>query len=280
MAWKRRMLIFVPLLILVILMRLSPVYYGIRSVVVMWPYSRYHESMSLIKQHDFHLKMPTDSKEEKDRWYPLMLVFQDSNGFSNWTGGPWDLTVLYRFGGFELLKKNAAYFDRESSRFSSFYGAYLIRNTDESGNIYGYDESGQMIPEDFMRVTEYDQRFLVMPSLGLSHREVVFEVDMLEKQQDVTYLQRESWTRVDALIKTNSPEHHYAEHQQGYLQYGLPLPPPKGKNDFYPVTLYGRIYATVIESHDLTLALYILAPDQKTLEEVDSRHLSRTEISY
>ncbi|MDW7671617.1 MAG: hypothetical protein SCK57_02240 [Bacillota bacterium] len=276
MAAKRKRVLIVLIALLAVLSLLRIHYYAIRSVVVMWPYSLYHEQMSLMKKNDFNIEMPAGMISDQQGWHPLMIVFHDAEGFSNWTGEAWELTVLYRFGGFESGENHSAYYCRNSKRFSSFYGAYLIQHQEEPNAYYGFDSTGKMNPSAFMKVTEYDQRYLVMPSLGLSPSQVIFEVEMLEKEENIPYLQHNHWTRVDALIYTNSPEHRYREHQQGYLQYGLPIPPPEGKEDFYSVMLYGRIYARMIKSSQLSMALYILAPDMETLNEIDASLLSKT----
>ncbi len=273
----RKMVAF---LLIVLLLRISPFYYGLRSVVIMWPYSQYHHYMSLLRQKNMKVIEKPCNRDSQKSWHPLMLVFHDSTGFSAWTGKPYELTILYRFGGFPDFKKHSSYFQRDSQRFSSFYGAYLVYNTKNPQDHFGYDPSGKLIPEAFMRVTEYDQRFLVMPSIGLHPQDVIFEVSLQEVVSEKAYLGYENWTRVDALIRTNSPEHHYQNDQRGYLQYGIPLAPPDGTKDYAPVELYGRIYATVIEPHNISLALYILAPDLTILNEIDACHLATMQILF
>jgi hypothetical protein len=276
MAIKRKRILIVLIVLMAGMVLLRIHYYAVRSLAVMWPYSLYHKQMSLMKQNDFNMKMPAGIFRDQHDWHPLMIVFHDAEGFSSWTGEPWDLTVLYRFGGFVPGENHSAYYCRNSNRFSSFYGAYLIQHREEPNAYYGFDSAGNMNSMAFMKVTEYDQRYLVMPSIGLSSEQVIFEVELLEREENITYLQHNHWTRVDALIYTNSPEHQFREHQQGYLQYGLPAPPPEDQEDFYPVKLYGRIYARMMKSSQLSMALYILAPDMETLNEIDTSLLSKT----
>ncbi len=275
---KKKTMIGIIVLLSVAVFRLSPVYYAARSLAVMWPYSLYHQRMSLLSQNNYSISMPAGFGQDQRDWHPLMIVFHEEHGFSRWSGEPWSLTVLYRFGGFEPMRRSSNYYDHTANTFSSFYGAYLVQNKEDEGQPFGFNQDGVMIPEDWMAITEFDQRFLVMPSLGLPPDQVIFEVEMQGIEEDVTYLERGGWTSVDAMIITNSPQHRKTENKQGYLQYGLPIAPPDDVPDFAPVTLYGRIYALYIEEYRLSLGLYILAPDKELVQKVDDMHLSRTGI--
>jgi len=241
----------------------------------MWPYSLYHEQMSLLNTIDYRVKIPTDQHHQDNKWYPLVLVYHDENGFSRWKGEPWALTVLYRFGGFSRWNRSSSYFDQASPRFSSFYGAYLIQHKENKAYSFGFSDDGYINIDQWLSVTEYDQRYLVMPSLGLAPQHVTFDVDIESVQKDVTYIGRDGWTQIDAVIHTNSPQHQYQRSQHGYLQYGYPVPPQRGQYDFETTRLYGRFYAIHDEEHHLSVGLYLLAPDGDTLEKIDTEELSR-----
>ena len=275
---KKKSMIGLIVILSVVVFRLSPVYYAARSLVVMWPYSLHHQRMSLLSQNDYSIRMPAGIGRDQRDWHPLMIVFHEEHGFSRWRDEPWSLTVLYRFGGFKPFRRSSNYYDPTAVNYSSFYGAYLVQNKEDEGQPFGFNHEGVMIPEDWMTVTEFDQRFLVMPSLGLPSDQVIFDVEMQEIEEDVTYLGRDGWTRVDAMIITNSPQHRKTEKKQGYLQFGPPISPPEGVLDFAPVTLHGRIYAIYVEEYRLSLGLYILAPDKAEVQNVDHTHLSRTRI--
>lgn len=256
-------------------------YYALRSYIVMFPYSYYHNLRSEQKQNDFLIKIPTNSRRFNDGWYPGMLVFFDDKGFGHWVSRPVELTVLYRFGDFHFGKKNSTYFDRSSDRFSSFYGAYIVKNRHQSDTIYGYNQDDEIMVSDIMRITEYDQRRLVMPSIGLPPENVIFEVEIIdiEEKDDFLLSSGLKWTKIDAFIKTNSPEHHYMDKQRGYLQYGRPLTPPQGTDDYSPVTLAGRVYVTKAESNDALIALYALAVNFETIDQIDEEFISKTSIN-
>ncbi|MEN1759513.1 hypothetical protein AAIG11_03410 [Anoxynatronum sibiricum] len=253
----------------------APWYYLLRSVLVMWPYSLHHQKMSLINKNEYYLDIPTNQSQKDDQWHPLMLVYHDETGFDRWKGEPWALTVLYRFGGFSPWQRNASYFDHTSPRFSSFYGAYLVQHKQTPELGFGFDKDGNFDPDQWISVTEYDQRFLVMPSMGLNPENVTFDIEIEKIESDVTYVGRKGWTQIDASIFTNSPQHVYQKHQRGYLQYGNPLPPQEGHADFEIIKLYGRFYAIFEKEYELSLGLYLLAPDREILEQIDREELSR-----
>ena len=266
------------IMIMGFLIRVSPFYYPLRSFVVMYPYSYYHQQMSLIQQTDFNLQMPGGFGKHHKPWHPLMLVFHDEYGFAHWQDEPWGLTVLYRFGGFEFGLPHSSYYDPDADAYSSFYGAYLVKHQTEASQYYGFDDAGKMIPGDWSRITEYDQRYLVMPSLGLPPEQVVFNIEITEIQENIDYLEWAGWTRVDARIETNSPQHRYRGHQRGYLQYGLPLEPFENEPDFELITLYGRIYARQFDPWDVSVALYVVASSQEWLEVTDKQFISITRL--
>ncbi|WP_343184860.1 hypothetical protein [Anoxynatronum sibiricum] len=231
--------------------------------------------MSLINKNEYYLDIPTNQSQKDDQWHPLMLVYHDETGFDRWKGEPWALTVLYRFGGFSPWQRNASYFDHTSPRFSSFYGAYLVQHKQTPELGFGFDKDGNFDPDQWISVTEYDQRFLVMPSMGLNPENVTFDIEIEKIESDVTYVGRKGWTQIDASIFTNSPQHVYQKHQRGYLQYGNPLPPQEGHADFEIIKLYGRFYAIFEKEYELSLGLYLLAPDREILEQIDREELSR-----
>ena len=255
-------------------------YYALRSYIIMFPYSYYHNQLSEKKQNDYLIEIPTKRRMFKDGWYPGMMVFHDNKGFGSWVNRPVELTVLYRFGEFHFGEKHSTYFDRSSDRFSSFHGAYIVKNKYPFDNIYGYDQDDEIILSDIMRITEYDQRWLVMPSIGLSPENVIFEVEIIgiEEKGDFIPSSDLKWTKIDAFIITNSPEHHYMDKHRGYLQYGRPLAPPTGTDDYFPVTLAGRIYVTKSEGNDALIALYALAVNFEIIDQIDEEFLSKTNI--
>lgn len=246
----------------------------------MFPYSYYHSQESSLKKNDYLIRIPSHNGILKDSWYPGMLVFYDEYGFGKWVNKPVELTVLYRFGGFKFGSDHSTYYDRKSKRFSSFYGAYIVENKNNSNSLYGYNEEHEVDLSEIMRIPEYDQRWLVMPSIGLPPEDVVFEVEIVDVINGLKYASESGlkWTKVDAYIVTNSPEHLYKNHQRGYLQYGVPLVPPDGADDYYPIQLAGRIYVTKNETENSLIALYVLAGDFEIVDQIDKEILSKTII--
>jgi len=256
-------------------------YHALRSYVIMFPYSFYHTQKSLLHKNDYIIDIPSNNKSKMDSWYPGMLVFHDEFGFEKWVNEPVELTVLYRFGGFKFGSGHSTYYDHTSNQFSSFYGAYLVGNKNDFDPTYGYNEEQDVVISEIMRIPEYDQRLLVMPSIGLSPDHVIFEVEIVDVINGLSYASESGleWSKVDAYIRTNSPQHFYQKHQRGYLQYGIPIAPPDGLNDFYPITLAGRIYVTKNENDNTLIALYVLAVDFETVDQIDKQILSDTIIS-
>jgi len=256
-------------------------YHALRSYVIMFPYSYYHSQQSLLKKNDYLIRTPSHNGFITDSWYPGMLVFHDEYGFEKWVDEPVELTVLYRFGGFKFGSDYSTYYDHTSDRFSSFYGAYIVDNKIDTDTTYGFNEEQEVVISEIMSIPEYDQRWLVMPSIGLSPDHVIFEVEIVDVVNDLNYASESGlkWSKVDAHIITNSPQHLYQNHQRGYLQYGVPKTPPDGLNDYYPISLAGRIYVTKNDTDNTLIALYILAVDFETVDEIDNQILSNTTIS-
>lgn len=273
----KKLLLLCVLAGMLVLFITSPFFYQYRSYFIMVPYSHYHYRMSLAARTNLTVNIPAGRSTKKADWYPWMLYYHDT-GFSRVEQMPYDLTVLYTFGHFPKKQSGSSYYDSDSPYFGSFYGAYLLRHQDEENVPFGFCENGKVRPADWIRIPKYDQKYLVMPPLGLSPAEVVFKTADIQINESVEYAYYQNWVQMDTVIITNSPDHEVVESRQGYLQYGLPV--QKFKNtEFEEVTMVGRIYARHFDHSNLTIGLYMIAPNLKTLEMIDKEYLSETQIN-
>ncbi|RQD66924.1 MAG: hypothetical protein D5S00_11675 [Tindallia sp. MSAO_Bac2] len=269
----------IPLLIiagLFLLLYSSPLFYQLRSYLIMMPYSHYHYRSSLAANTNLDIRIPAGRSTTTNDWYPWTLYYHDT-GFSRVTQLPYDLTILYTFGHFPTFHSGSSYYDSESPYHGSFYGAYLLRNQDDKAIPFGFDGDGNVIKEKWISIPEYDQRYLVLPTLGLRPEKVTFETKDIQMKDSVTYVDFSNWTMMDAIIITNSPQHQFIESRRGYLQYGLPS--GKVEKEFKEVEMAGRIYARHFNEQNMTLGLYIIAPDFQILDYIDQNFLSKSEIT-
>jgi hypothetical protein len=143
---------------------------------------------------------------------------------------------------------------------------------------FGFLENGEINAEELSKIPEYDQKYLVLSSLGCPAEQRVFHEDILSIDYDVSYIGFNDWVQIDSEIKTNSPIHEYTRFQQGYLQYGRPMGRLGRKEDFPVIPLKGRVYARYFEEYQAAIVLYIMAPSWETINECDQGILSKTSI--
>ncbi|MFA6808893.1 MAG: hypothetical protein WCR27_07860 [Eubacteriales bacterium] len=251
----------------------TSVYYQVRSYVVMYFYSLYEENHSLLSEKNISIEIPGGvSTEEKD-WYPFVMAFDDSQGFSRYVGKNLSLTILYNFGAFKWNEKMSSIFNPDSPYYTSFYGAYLVRQ-DESLGEYGFESGGKIDVGEVFAVPEYDFKYLVLQSIGCVNP--VLKIEDYEVRENVKYLGYEGWTRIDADLETSGTAHKYSQDCLAYIQYGKPE--YFSEQDFSTVKMKGRIYAKYIEEYGCTIYFYIFMPEKNDLEKCDREILSKTKI--
>ncbi len=266
-------------ILLLAIFLLSPVCASIRSYVVMYPYSYLHQRDSVLVKNKISFHIPGGNSTSKADWYPFVISFNSSEGLSAHLGEPVEFTILYNFGHFNLREGTSSYYDLNSPYYSSFYGGYIIKPVEEERKI-GFHDNNTINVEELAKVTEYDQKYLVLSSMGCPAEQRVFAEEIVTMDYQVEYAGYDNWVRVDSTIETNSPVHEYQGFQMGYLQYGQPIGRFHYKEDFPVINLNGRVYVRYFEEFHATIVLYIMAPSWDTIDEVDSEILSKSEIDF
>ena len=120
-------------------------------------------------------------------------------------------------------------------------------------------------------VPHYDQKYLVLPAIGLPSKEVIFQAESIELEENVTYLNIPGWYKMDAEIYTNMPAHRYRTRQLGYLQYGSPKGLENVTEDYRAERLCARAYCRFFEEYNATVVLYIMAKNKDIAEQIDRK---------
>ena len=209
------------------------------------------------------------------------MTFEANNGFRRFTGDDTlSLTILYNFPAFSPTKGCSRLYDTSSPYYNSFYGAYLVKDTD--GGIYGFtrQSDGTLYPDvaAVAEVPKYDFWQLVLSEFGLPSANAVFDWNITEISEPLTYAGEDGFYRMDATLTVNGASHEYNGFTQSYLQYGKPNYPVT--DPLAPVTMYGRIYGKFLEDKQVSLFFYIVAADKDVLEECDKEILSESNLNY
>ncbi len=277
MKKRKRLWILILVLLLCIALLLSPVGAPIRSYAVMRPYSSFCYRDSLMKTDSIRFRIPGGASTKKPDWYPFVITFNDDEGLSGYLGEQVEFTILYAFGHFSMRKGTSSYYDPGSDYYSSFYGGYVVKPRDKERK-FGFLPDGKVNPEELSKVPEYDQKVLVLSSLGCPQEKRVFREEISSVQYHVEYAGYPDWVRIDSGIETNSPVHEYKGFRQGYLQYGKPMGRFQYHEDFPVIPLKGRVYVRYFEEFQATIVLYNMAPSWETVDECDREILSETSI--
>ena len=274
---KRKYLIITFIFLVLILIVISPLYYPLRSYIIIVPYSYKTNLDTGLNKLNVDLDIKGGLSTKKRDWYPYVLYHKADDGFSRYNGKDLSLTILYNFGHFES-NGTSSYYNPNSPYYSSFYGGYVIYNKENPDKPYGFNDDGSINYDEISLIPKYDQTNLVLPSLGYPSNKVVFENEITNMVENVNYIGMDGWTKIDGTIVTNSPLHKSKNHQRGYIQYGKPNDKHYTEEDFPIINLKGRVYVNYIEEHKITLVLYILAPSIKTIDECDNNILSKSKI--
>ena len=246
-------------------------FYPLRSYLVMSVYSGYNNKTSVMKQQGFDIDIKGGLSTPKRDWYPFVNVYDTSYEFSRHTGEDLSLTVLYNFGAFS--GKSSSFYDEDSDYFAAFYGAYVVHDNQNPDNVYGF-EGDEINIDEIAEVPMFDYKYLVIEDLGCPYP--VFEIEKFETMDVAEYAGYEGWVRVDARMISNSPSHTRREKKLGYIQYGAPI--NNGKDDFYEITLYGRMYVRYFEEYQSTIVIYVMGAEEDVTDECDTGILSKTVI--
>lgn len=271
---KRKIILFIFICIMIIM--ISPLKYAITSYGVMYFYSMYEENKSIMKEEKIDFTIPGGLSTFERDWYPFMIVFNDSPGFSWFMKRPMELSILYDFGHFEYTQGASSYYNPNSEYFNGFYGGYIVKEGEKRQRPFGFHIDGEPILDELTAVPRYDLRYLVLQSLGC--KDVMIESSIDRVRQNIKKAGYEGWTRIDATIRTNSPLHKKTNYQRAYIQYGAPPSAYYSGENFPIIFVKGRIYARYFEQWDATLFLYVIASDEGTIDQCDMEMLSGAKI--
>lgn len=274
---KKKFLTFILILLLVfITIANTSLWFPLRSYFAMFFYSKMHHKESLLNKYNINFDIPGGLSTKKKDWYPFVMVFHDNIGFSSYSNKDLSLTILYNFGHFILKDGSSSYYDPNSKYYSSFYGGYLVKNNGISEPPFGFYDDGTFNISEISLVPKYDQEQLVLSSLGCPKEKMKFDVSIDNIEYGINYINHRNWVKVDSTITTNSPIHKLTKDHIAYIQYGRPLDRYYEDEDFFTITLKGRTYVKYFEDYNMSIFLYILAPNITTIEECDNDILSKT----
>ena len=266
---------------LLFLFLLSPVSVVFYSMACMGIYSKINENTSLLKSEGINLSIPGGLSTLRSDWYPFVMTFEATNGFRRFTGdSSLSLTILYNFPAFSPSRGCSRLYDTSSPYYNSFYGAYLVKDSD--GGCYGFTEQpdGSLYPdaEAVAEVPKYDFWKLVLSEFGLSSKNAVFDWNIAAISEPMPYAGEDGFYRIDATLTVNGSAHHSNGFTPSYLQYGKPNFPVD--SPLAPMPMYGRIYGKYLEEKQVSLFFYIVATDKEVLEDCDKKLLSGSTLDY
>lgn len=239
-------------------------FYALQSYLVMSIYSGQHSKHSVMRKNGFQIEMPSSPG-----WYPFVMTY-NADGFSGWSGINADMSIMYNFGAFDAATRTSLIYQRQSDKYSSFYGAYAVK---KNSGVFGFLD-GDIDLKEVTLAVRYDYTKLVMQNFGCN--EQVFAVNDCCIEKDLDYAGSSGWTRIDAFITANGAAHIYRENKTAYLQYGPPVQKPD--EDFALISLYGRIYAKYFDEYDCTVMIYVIAPTADAVNSCDNAILRKTKI--
>lgn len=283
------------------------------SLAVMKVYSGIHERESIMAEKGIQLNISGGSVTEERDWYPFVMTFNDSDGFRRFLRqtaqngqiaqadySDLELTILYNFPVFDVLRGCSRLYDISSPYYNGFYGAYLVSGQvtegDGSRHPWGFTGDGELDTASTALVPRFDFQNLVLGDMGIDRSRMVFQWELTDTAENVEYAGRCGWTRADAALTVNGVCHKKEEYHLSYLQYGPPGKYPvlekyseAGKypasekraerSDFAPVDMKGRVYGKYFPEWDTSVFFYVLAADEDVLERCDDGILSQSLLS-
>lgn len=275
---SRLLVIFMIMLLFV----LSPLSELALSMGVMSVYSGMHERESILAERGLELSIPGGLGKG---WYPFVMLFNPESravsAFLRSKGMDKEevrLSILYNFPAFDLSwgKGCSRLFDKDSSYYNSFYGAYAV----SAREPFGFCPDGSVNEAEIAALAEYDFHSLVLSDFGLQAAERVFEWRQINMEANVSLPCSEGWQRIDAELRVNGAAHTEQGFVQSYLQYGVPkYKYGEAQKPFTPIEMKGRIYAKYFSEYDISLFFYIVTADKELMESCDREIIQRSTLS-
>lgn len=228
---------------------------------------------ALTHTENIEVDMLAGRVSDSQSWYPFLMTYNASEGFSKAVGKDLQLTILYNFASYSPLGGGSRFFETGTPYNGAFYGAYLLKEDDDPFS-YMFDASGNLIEASVFDIAKYDYLNLVIKSLEPIGKDLYFEQNVTEMSTK-TFGGYE-WTEVSAEGISNSPSHTFESFQQAYLQYGLPY--GRVESDFEKISMYSRVWVTKLEEKNTTLVLYAMTPDPLYLEDMSQSIIYETSV--
>lgn len=232
----------------------------------------YHSFDSLANEQDFSIDIPGGNHAKELDWYPFMSTYNAHENYSFYTGEDLELTVLYNFGSFISGKGRSRIYDGNSEYYSSYYGAYLVKDLDLENGLYLYNDDGSINLEELNDLIYYDYVVLVLKGLGAGVTDIVFDVE-IDKIGQVE-LHGEEWIRLDADFIASGVAHRKTDFRLMYLQLGNPK--EHTGIDFEAIELHGRLFIRYYEDGNTTVCMYVISPSLDLIDETEKELLRDT----
>lgn len=261
------------LLVFLLLLQWAPVQKGLHYGLMLLN-NLIHAQDSVQSHTGLQVDIPGGRETEDTDWFPFMLQFNAHDGFTHYIGEDAQLTIVYNFGAYASDQPMSSFYDRHSAYYGAFYGAYLVRL--EDGEPFGLTQEGQLKPDQLKRMGAYDYQHLVLRGLGAPYNRLYFNEVMTCTGQE-TLAGYSDWQVACSTIETRGPLHQENGWHLSYFQYGKP--PAYSGESFLPTTLQAKTWVRYFPKARTTVALYVIAPDERVIEETQEDLLSKTVIS-
>jgi hypothetical protein len=198
-------------------------------------------------------------------WIRLTLQADLGKALSEVLGGPVEAAAYSRFGGFNLNHVYSDFMNPDSAYYQAWLGAYVVFD-DEDRRAFGFDEKGDLIPQEVLAVLEADQR-LVYRSAGCPH--TFPDGNVVRLRGELAADQRELdglwWWRITGKADTWSAYHRGTAAQSSRLQsrvYGVvPSSARHAVEDFHLLCYQGEFWMRYFPKYEATCAKFYICPN-------------------
>lgn len=247
---------------------LSPLFPFVRSLAVMSVYSKLHERHSLLAQEHIGLRMPGGLSTPAADWYPFPMTFVADELYAAASGRPdARLTIVYNFPAFDYARGCSRLYDPASPYYSSFYGAYLVRDGRSAALAAGTPDEAAVA-----EIAAFDFFTLVLGDFGLAPEDRVFDFTVTDRAYGVSCAGYDGWARIQARLTVNGSAHNRRDAVRSYLQYGAPNFGPVAE-EFAPVELYGIVCGRYFPQWDVEIYFYVMGADAQICLDCEAQIL-------
>lgn len=197
-------------------------------------------------------------------WTKLTLQADLGKTLSGVLGRPVEAAAYSRFGGFNLSRAYSDFMNPDSPYYQAWLGAYVVFDDDQH-QAFGFDEAGELVPEEVIAVLEADQR-LVYRSAGCPRRFPDGNAVKLkgELRGDRSEIDDSSWWRISGEADTWSAYHRGTAPESSRLGrrvYGVvPSSASHEVDDFHPLRYEGEFWMRYFPEYRATCAKFYIYP--------------------